>query len=133
GTTVSVKMIECRVSGSPSRFFQYTPGPWLNATVKTLTTGMATSTPTTAIARRVRPHRSHSGSCCALRAMSVSVFMTHTPAFDHVDQHQHCEGKDEQHHRNCGGFAVCKFFETRDNQDRSNLSVIRLVSRYEND
>src|SRR5262245_10013514 len=143
GTTVSVKMIECRVSGSASRFFQYTPGPSLNATAKTWMTGMTTNTPTTARAKRVRLHRSHTGSCWALRTMAgvavlgfsetVSVFMTHTPPFDHVDQHQHPERKDEQDHRNCGGFAVGKLLETRNDQDRSNLRVIRLVSGYEND
>src|SRR5262245_20272003 len=133
GTIVSVRRIECRVSGSPSRFFQYTPAPWLNATAKILTTGMATSNPTTARTKRIRLHRSHRGSCWALRIMGVSVFMTHTPTFDHVDQHQHGERKGEQDHRNCSGFAVGKLFETRNNQDRSNLRVIRLVSRYEND
>src|SRR5262245_43050288 len=91
GTTVSVRMIECRVSGSSSRFFQYTPAPSLNATAKTLTTGMTIRTPTTARANRVRLHRSHTGSCWALRPTAVLVFMTHAPAFGHVDQDQHRE------------------------------------------
>src|SRR5215467_14929066 len=133
GTMVSVKRIECRVSGSPARFFQYTSTPWLNATAKMLTTGMTTNTPTTAIANTVRPHRSHTGSCWALRTMRLSVFMTHAPAFDHVDQYQHCERQNEQHHRNCGGFTVSKLLETRDDQYWSNFCLIRLVARYEND
>src|SRR5262249_14890973 len=130
GTTVTVKTIECLVSESPSKFFQYTPAPSLSATEKTLMTGITTNTPTRAIAKRVKLHCSQTGSFCALR--TASVFMTHTPAFDPVDQHQHCERKNEQDHRNCGGFPIGKLLETRDDQDRSNLRLIRLVPRDKN-
>src|SRR5262245_24772702 len=142
GTTVMVRRIECCVSGSPMRFLQYTPAPWLNATAKTLTTGTTNSNTTTTNAKSVSPYRSHAGSCWARLMMdgappgwgeTVSVFMTHTPAFDHIDQHEHRERHHQQDHRDRGGFTVGKLLQARDDEDGSDLRVERLVSRYKND
>src|SRR2546426_11641908 len=105
-----------------------------------LTTGMTTSSPTTVKANKVRTQRTHAGSCWACRLLATetawsckiaSVLMAHAPAFQPVNQHQHGEGYDQQHHRNRRRFPVGELLEARDNEDRRDLRFVRHVARHE--
>src|SRR5438128_9294986 len=106
-----------------------------------LTTGMTTSSPTTVKANKVRPQRTHAGSCWSCRTLATamaaglskraSVLMAHAPPFQPVNQHQHGEGYDQQHHRNRRRFPVGELLEARDNEDRRDLRFVRHVARHE--
>src|SRR5215475_11754896 len=99
------------------------------------TTGMTTSTPTTARAPKLKPHRTQAGSCWAFRipamawgfSNTTSVGMAHAPSFQQVDQHQHDKGNDEQHHSNRCRFTVRELLKACDDQDRCDLRFVLFV------
>src|SRR6185503_15905754 len=108
-----------------------------------LTTGMTTRIATTAIAKIVKPQRTQAGSSFALRTLmpatglaatnTASVLMTHAPALQQIDNHQHRKGNHQQDDRNRGRLAIRKFFQARNTQDRSNLGFVRHIAGTKND
>src|SRR5580704_7999798 len=106
-----------------------------------LTTGMTTSTATTASANKVRPQRTQAGSCWALRTLArvmvcglcrtASVLIAHAPAFQQIDEHQHGERNDQQYDGDRRGLAVGELLQARDDQDGSDLGFVGHVSRDE--
>src|SRR4051812_10396964 len=145
GTTVRVKRIEWRVSGSSTRFFQYAARPSPSAPAKTCTTGITISTPTAATAARVRAQRTQAGSSWAWRlgislsgarvwtAVSGMGLVPLAPALQQVDEHEHREGDDEEHDRDGGGLAVGELLEAGHDQDGRDLRLVGHVPGHEHD
>src|SRR5262245_7460927 len=102
---------------------------------------MTTRTTTTAMASSVSPHLTQAGSCCAFRTMvkaallgfsrTASAFIVQAPTFQQIDQHQHEERNDQQDDGDRRRFSVSELFESRDDQDRSDLRSVRHVPGYE--
>src|SRR6266542_1650209 len=117
--------------------------PCDNASANTLTMGITMRTPTTARTTAVNPQRTQDGSCCARRCLPTAgdlaeaatalVCIAPGPAFEKVDQNEHGKRNYEQH--DCDGrrLAVGEFLQSRDDEDGSNLSLVRHVSRDEDD
>src|SRR6266511_6197336 len=97
-------------------------------------TGTITSTPTTLTAANIKPHRTNQGSCSAVRrsvlppCARTSATIAIAPPFQQVDDDQHRERDDQQHHRDSGRFAVGKLLPARDDQHWCDLSSVRHVS-----
>src|SRR5262245_17590275 len=101
--------------------------PTLKACTKMFTTGTTTRKPTTIRTSKVRPHRTHAGSCCAVRTLpcatgrgpsrATSVLMAHAPVLQAIDQDEEGEGRDEQDDGDRRRLAVRELLEARDDQD----------------
>src|SRR6266480_461124 len=97
-------------------------------------TGTITSTPTTPTAATIKPHRTNQGSCSAVRRSGLlacvhpSATIAIAPPFQQIDDDQHRERNDQQHHSDSGRFAVSKLLQARDDQHWCDLSAVRHIS-----
>src|SRR5678815_3633239 len=110
--------------------------PPANAPANTLITGMMIRKPTANSVRPTSRRRTHAGSCLAgfmATRSFLSAGTTPAPAFEEVDRDQHRERDHEQHDSDRGGFAVCELVESRHDQKRRDLRLVRQVAGDEND
>src|SRR6266849_1184031 len=97
-------------------------------------TGTITSPPTTLTAANIKPHRTNQGSCSAVRrsvlpsCVRTSAIIAIAPPFQQIDDDQHRERDNQQHHRDSCCFAVGKLLQASDDQHWCDLSFVRHVS-----
>src|SRR5262245_9394689 len=97
-------------------------------------TGTITNTLTTPTAATIKPQRTTQGSCSAVRGfvlrtcVRTSAPIAIAPPLQQIDDDQHRERNDQQHHRDSGRFAVGKLLQASDDQHWCNLSSVRHVS-----
>src|SRR5438132_2087982 len=100
-------------------------------------TGTITSTPTTPTAAEINPQRTNQGSCSAVRRCVLPAFacvlaaIAIAPPFQQIDDDQHRERDDQQHHRDSCRFTVGKLLQSSDDQHWCDLSSVGHVSRNE--